>query len=65
MMRIEHRSYRQAQAAIEAVKVLERAGFNVGEFEIGTEPAEPSFELDVDLSISQMERPLERVPESE
>lgn len=47
------------QAALEAVKLLEEAGFGVGDVSIDTEPQEMTFNLDVELSITEHERPLE------
>jgi hypothetical protein len=57
--RLETDWRRRLDAAIEAIELLDRAGFNVHEFGIEEEASDCTFELDVELSVGEMTYPLE------
>jgi hypothetical protein len=60
-MGVEVDSTRQTQGAAEAVELLRRAGFLVGEFSVETEPQDEFFDLEVELAVEENERPLAAV----
>lgn len=57
-MKIEVDGVSQTQAALEAIEVLQDAGFSVGDFSIETEVESADFGLDINLCIKQNERPV-------
>lgn len=59
MEKYETNPVRKSQAALEAVKLLEKAGFDVSNFYIGPEADSNQFNLDLTLSLPENERPLE------
>jgi ribosomal protein S8 len=60
-VRIESDCVRQSQAAEEALTVLKETGFLVEGYTVQTEADSGTFSIDLDLAISEGERPLERL----
>lgn len=49
----------RTQASLEAVKVLDNAGFGVHDFDISPKEGDVTFDLNITLSLNKNERPLE------
>lgn len=56
---------RRFDAGIEAIELLDRAGFNVHDFGIEEEAADAQFEINATLSVGQLTRPLDALEEEE
>jgi len=49
----------RTQASLEAVKVLDNAGFGIHDFDIDPKEGDVTFDLNLTLSLTKNERPLE------
>lgn len=56
--RFEVGQVERTQAALEAVTLLDEAGFVVDDFDVETEQEDVTFDLDLTLAVAQDERPL-------
>lgn len=57
--RLETDYRRRFDAAIEAIELLDRAGFNVHGFGVEEEASDSTFKLEAELSVGEMTYPLE------
>lgn len=61
--RIETDWRRRLDAGIEALELLNRAGFNLHESSIEEEASDFTFKVEVELSVGELTRPLEVLEE--
>lgn len=57
--RYETDVFRRYQAGLEALKLLDEAGFGVSDSNIEVNPGEAEFSLEVDLIVGEQTRPLQ------